>query len=60
MSAAKPARLTRAEVPVEQTWRLEDLFPAPEDWEKELQAVEGDLVTVTQYKDRLEKEPGSS
>lgn len=53
MSAAKPARLTRAEVPVEQTWRLEDLFPAPEDWEKELQAVEGDLVTVTQYKDRL-------
>ncbi len=53
MPTAKPVRLTRTEVPVELTWRLEDLFAAPQDWERELQAVEDDVVTVTQYKNRL-------
>jgi oligoendopeptidase F len=46
-------RLTRAEVPVELTWNLEDLFPSPEAWEAELKAVQDDLPTVTQYKGRL-------
>jgi oligoendopeptidase F len=50
-------RLTRAEVPIEETWNLDDLFPSTEAWEKALQEVERDLVTVTQYKGRLSEGP---
>jgi oligoendopeptidase F len=46
-------RLTRAEVPVELTWNLDDLFASNEAWEAELEAVQKDLSTVTQYKGRL-------
>ena len=46
-------RLTRKEVPVEQTWDLTDIFPSREAWEAELKACESDLTTVTQYKGRL-------
>ncbi|WP_078550054.1 oligoendopeptidase F [Litchfieldia alkalitelluris] len=45
--------LTRAEIPVSQTWNLTDLFETDEDWENELVAVQNDLQTVTQYKGRL-------
>ncbi len=46
-------RLTRAEVPVEQTWKLEDLFETVEEWEAALREIEELLPTVTQYKGRL-------
>ncbi|WP_374711940.1 oligoendopeptidase F [Symbiobacterium terraclitae] len=46
-------RLTRAEVPVEQTWRLTDLFATQEEWERELEAIGEAVQTVTQYKGRL-------
>lgn len=46
-------RLTRAEVPVAQTWNLADIFPTDEAWEKELVAVGNDIDTVTQYKGKL-------
>lgn len=46
-------RLTRAEVPVEKTWNLADLFASSEDWEAELTAVQVDLQTVTEYKGKL-------
>jgi oligoendopeptidase F len=46
-------RLTRSEIPVEITWNLDDLFASPEAWEKELEAVQADLPTVTKYKGRL-------
>lgn len=46
-------RLTRAEVPVDMTWNLTDIFPTPEAWEAEMAAVEADIPTVTQYKGRL-------
>ncbi|MBY6277780.1 MAG: oligoendopeptidase F [Symbiobacterium thermophilum] len=46
-------RLTRAEVPVEQTWRLSDLFPTQADWERELEAIAADASRVTQYRGRL-------
>ena len=46
-------RLTRAEVPVELTWNLADIFPSTEDWEKELNAVAGDAGSVTKYRGRL-------
>ncbi len=46
-------RLTRSEVPVEQTWKIEDLFPTFEAWEAGLAAVETKLATVTAFKGRL-------
>lgn len=52
-------RLTRAEVPVEQTWNLSDLFETHEQWEQELQAIEADAATVTQYKGRLGEGAGT-
>ncbi|RFB10166.1 oligoendopeptidase F [Bacillus sp. HNG] len=45
--------LLRSEVPVEQTWNLEDLFETEEAWEKELASVQLDIQTVTQYKGRV-------
>lgn len=48
-----PKRLTRAEVPVEQTWDLTDLFPTPAAWEAELASVADDIASVTKYKGRL-------
>lgn len=52
-------RLRRNEVPVEQTWKLEDLFPSPEAWEAERKAIEADLPAVTQYKGRLAEGPAT-
>lgn len=46
-------RLTRAEVPVEETWNLTDLFPTGEAWEAELTGVEADIVTVAAYQGKL-------
>ncbi|MDR4888087.1 oligoendopeptidase F [Fredinandcohnia sp. QZ13] len=45
--------LLRSEVPVEQTWNLEDLFKTDEAWEKELASVQLDIQTVTQYRGRV-------
>ncbi|HLO03541.1 MAG TPA: oligoendopeptidase F, partial [Symbiobacteriaceae bacterium] len=47
------ARLTRAQVKIEETWNLDDLFPSNEAWEKGLAACEAALPTVTQYQGRL-------
>jgi len=44
---------TRAEVPVSQTWNLDDIFPSREAWEAELRAVQSDITSVTQYKGKL-------
>jgi oligoendopeptidase F len=46
-------RLARPEVPIDQTWNLNDMFATPADWEKELAAIEADVPRVTQYKGRL-------
>ncbi|MGI6344554.1 MAG: oligoendopeptidase F [Bacillota bacterium] len=46
-------RLTRAEVPVEQTWNLADIFPSQEAWEAELAALPELIKSVTQYRGRL-------
>ncbi|MFC4620004.1 oligoendopeptidase F [Camelliibacillus cellulosilyticus] len=53
MPKTSEKRLTRAEVPEEQTWNLQDLFPTRADWEAELKAIERDLPSVTQFKGRL-------
>ncbi len=53
MSTTKKSLPTRAEVPVEETWKIEDLFANDEEWEAELKAVEEDVGSVTQFKGRL-------
>lgn len=45
--------LKRAEVPVESTWNLDDIFASREAWEEESKAIVQDLSTVTQYEGRL-------
>ena len=49
-------RLTRKEVPVEETWRLEDLFPTMEDWEAALIAMDSEIAQVTRYRGLLREE----
>ncbi|MET3683189.1 oligoendopeptidase F [Alkalibacillus flavidus] len=46
-------RLTRQEVPTEQTWALDDLFQSNEEWEQALSELDQLTPNVTQYKGRL-------
>ncbi|RNB89894.1 oligoendopeptidase F [Brevibacillus fluminis] len=46
-------RVTREQVPVEQTWDLTELFANVEAWENELQAIVLDLPAITQFKGQL-------
>lgn len=50
-------QILRSEVPLEETWRLEDIFPTKEDWEKELKEVENLIGTVAVFKGRLGEGP---
>ncbi len=45
--------LKRAEVDIETTWNLKDIFETTEAWETELNAVQQDISSVTQYEGRL-------
>jgi oligoendopeptidase F len=45
--------LTRAEVPVEETWNLESVYPSFARWEADLQAALDLIPGVTVYKGRL-------
>ena len=40
MMTKKQMRLTRSEVPVQQTWDLGDLFPSDAAWNKALKTVQ--------------------
>jgi oligoendopeptidase F len=44
---------SRAKVPVEQTWNLADLCPAPEAFEAGLATIEGDAQEMRTFKGRL-------
>ncbi|MHB0886725.1 MAG: oligoendopeptidase F [Bacillota bacterium] len=46
-------RLTRAEVPVEETWNLSDLFPSVQAWEAGLASVDSNIANVTKYRGKL-------
>jgi len=46
-------QLTREQVPVEETWNLADLFPNPEAWEAEREAVLRDLARLEQLRGTL-------
>ncbi|HSH90905.1 MAG TPA: hypothetical protein VK996_13045, partial [Ramlibacter sp.] len=45
--------MSRAEVPVEQTWDLDALFPSVAAWEAELGSVETAIESVTRFQGRL-------
>lgn len=49
--------MTRAEVPVEETWNLEKVFASAAEWEKALNAVSGLIPDVTAFKGRLGEGP---
>lgn len=46
-------RLTREQVPTEQTWNLDDLFASQEEWESKLRELQELLPDVTRYKGEL-------
>ncbi len=46
-------RLTRAEVPEELTWNLEDLFPSTEAWEADLVKIEKEMKQFDRFKGTL-------
>ncbi len=46
-------RLKRSEVPVNQTWNLNDLFTSHQEWEAELDSILREIETVTQFKSKL-------
>ncbi|MDQ0255159.1 oligoendopeptidase F [Evansella vedderi] len=46
-----PSGLTkRSEVSIEETWKLEDLFPSLDTWRQELEEVEASVDQVTKFK----------
>lgn len=50
-------RLSRSEVPVELTWKLEDIFPSDGAWEAELRDLSAAVETVTRFRGRLGEGP---
>ncbi|HBK60168.1 MAG TPA: oligoendopeptidase F, partial [Firmicutes bacterium] len=46
-------RLLRSEVPVEDTWRLADLFASVEEWERVLASVDAEIAGVARFRGRL-------
>lgn len=47
----------RSEVPVEQTWDLESIFPTVDDWEAALKEVDAQLPGVNRFKGFLAESP---
>lgn len=43
----------RSEIPVERTWKLEDIFSTDEEWEKELQALKNDFPSIEKYQGKI-------
>ncbi len=44
---------TRSQIPVEDTWALEDLYPTDEAWEQELEQVSKEQTTLAGFEGRL-------
>ena len=49
--------LKRAEVPVEQTWNLEAIFPSVEEWEKALNGIEAEIEQIVPFRNTLSQSP---
>ena len=50
---AMQERMSRSEVPLDQTWNLDDLFTSTSSWSDELESIEKARSTVSQYQGRL-------
>ncbi|HLO10858.1 MAG TPA: M3 family oligoendopeptidase, partial [Pseudoneobacillus sp.] len=44
---------TRNDIPVEDTWKLEDIFASDQDWEKEFQEVKNQISGIKEYEGKL-------
>lgn len=53
MSKATKELKKRSEIPVELTWRLEDIFATDEDWEAEYKKLEEDLPEIETFQGEL-------
>lgn len=53
MAEANQKLQTREEVPVENTWRLEDIFSTDEAWEEELRELKKVISNFTDYQGKL-------
>lgn len=53
MAKSQKALPKREEIPVELTWRLEDIFPTDEQWEKEWEEVKGLLPKFDDFQGKL-------
>lgn len=53
MTKTASKRLKRDEVPVELTWKLDDLFPSMSDWTAEIKNIEKELNAFTIYRGKL-------
>ncbi|RLL45067.1 oligoendopeptidase F [Oceanobacillus piezotolerans] len=43
----------RSEIPVEKTWRLEDIFTSDEDWQEEYTKLQKDIPEISKYQGKL-------
>lgn len=46
-------RLTRDQIPVDQTWNLGDIFASPAHWREDVARIRGDIQAVAAFKGRL-------
>lgn len=53
MAKATKELQSRSEVPVERTWRLEDIFATDEAWEEELNSLKTDLPKISEYQGKV-------
>jgi oligoendopeptidase F len=44
---------SRSEVPVERTWRLEDIFASDAAWEEELNSLKGDIPKISEFQGKV-------
>ncbi|MFZ5825503.1 MAG: M3 family metallopeptidase [Bacillota bacterium] len=51
------SRITRSQVPVEETWNLADIFESDEAWEAERAAVEAELPALLEHRGALGVSP---
>ncbi|WP_026905748.1 oligoendopeptidase F [Paucisalibacillus globulus] len=53
MAKATKELQSRSEVPVERTWRLEDIFASDDVWEKELNNLKDEIPSITEYQGKV-------
>ena len=52
-TAAVKSLPARSEIPVEDTWRLEDIFANDQEWESEFQEVKNQISGIKEFEGKL-------